>query len=175
MMRNIDEMIIEVVGNDKCKRQQKSLHMKCCWLKSYSWKWSKEICSPDDNKKKRSTSQYSKMIQFIQSRKRFETRRWKRRKMWNLVITVLIVLYSLWRFIDFVFGKKLTRLKLGLVSTYDFAFRMKSEDRMIALRKIHLVFPRFLHVDFLWFKVLLVYDPEIFRRLKKYFHINKKN
>lgn len=47
---------------------------------------------------------------------------------------------------------------------FDFIFRMSSDDRLKAFRKIHSLFPKFLHIDFLTVKVLFVYDPEIARK-----------
>jgi hypothetical protein len=56
--------------------------------------------------------------------------------------------------------KKWTILKLSLVAIMNFVFRMKSEERLEAFRKIHRIYPRFLHVDMLGVKMLIVYDPE---------------
>lgn len=43
-------------------------------------------------------------------------------------------------------------------------FTMKSEERLYAVRKIHNLFPKFLHIDFLNIRVLMVYDPEVAKK-----------
>lgn len=55
-------------------------------------------------------------------------------------------------------------LTISLNAIFDFFFRMSSDERLQAFRKIHKLFPRFLHVDVLNAKVLVVYDPEIAKR-----------
>jgi hypothetical protein len=60
--------------------------------------------------------------------------------------------------------KKWRIFQLSLVATMNFVFRMKSEERLEAFRKIHRVYPRFLHVDSFGLKMLVVYDPEISRK-----------
>lgn len=54
--------------------------------------------------------------------------------------------------------------RISANAVFDFIFRMKSEDKLDAFRKIHKLFPKFTHFDFLGFKVLLVYDPEVAKK-----------
>lgn len=60
--------------------------------------------------------------------------------------------------------KKWKVFKISVNAVFDFMFRMKGEDRLDAFRKIHKLFPKFTHFDFLGLKVLLVYDPEVAKK-----------
>lgn len=88
----------------------------------------------------------------------------KTRKMWTFIFGALPLLPVLFLLTSKNFKKKLKVFRISFMAAFDFIFRMTSEDRLKAFRKIHRLFPKFLHIDFLNLKVLFVYDPEIARR-----------
>lgn len=62
------------------------------------------------------------------------------------------------------FKKRWIRLKLSFSAVIDFLFRMKSDERSEVFRNIYKLYPKFVHIDFLNFRVLMAYDPEIVKR-----------
>lgn len=85
--------------------------------------------------------------------------------MWIIAVTFLIMLPLLWH------GSKSHKLRrklelfiISVNAVFNFIFRMKSEDRLEAFREIHSNFPRFIHINFFKFRVLMVYDPEVAKR-----------
>lgn len=85
--------------------------------------------------------------------------------MWILAVIFLISLPILVNlFGGKSFRKKCKVLKVSSKAAFDFIFILKSDERLNAFRKIHQLFPKFLHIDFLNIKVLLVYDPEVAKK-----------
>lgn len=87
--------------------------------------------------------------------------------MWTIAVTLLIlspIIVKLLGIRSKKFDRKWKNFKLSISTCFKFVFRLKSDERLDAFRKIHSLFPRFLHIDFLGLKVLLAYDPEIAKR-----------
>jgi hypothetical protein len=85
-------------------------------------------------------------------------------KMLSLLLTIFMKLLKKIHLKLESLEKLLKKLRSILNAILDFVFKTKSEDRLDGFRKIHDFFPKFLHVDLLGFKVLLVYDPDITKK-----------
>lgn len=87
--------------------------------------------------------------------------------MWIVAITLFIlspILMTLFGGESYKLRKKWNVLKVSAIAAFGFIFTMNSDERLEAFRKIHSLYPRFLHIDFLKIRVLLIYDPEIAKK-----------
>lgn len=87
--------------------------------------------------------------------------------MWIFVVSCLVLFPIFWKLYgskNHKLKKKWNVFKLSANAVLDFMFRMKSEDRLNAFRKIHFLYPKFLHISFFKIQVLVVYDPEIAKK-----------
>lgn len=91
------------------------------------------------------------------------------RRAFKMFLEIFIFILCLTLFV--AYGGKQTKIirkwkvfKISVNAVFDFVFRMKAEERLDAFRKIHKLFPKFTHFDFLGLKVLLVYDPVVAKK-----------
>lgn len=84
--------------------------------------------------------------------------------MFSFFDILLSKLFKLFNFKPEKIKKKWKMFWMSLKAIFRFIFMMKSEERLKAFMKIHTFYPRFLHVDALGIKVLVVYDPEITKK-----------
>lgn len=61
--------------------------------------------------------------------------------------------------------KKHSKLWLILKSVYKFCFVYTSEDRLDAFKYVHLSFPRFTRFKFLNLDYLIIYDPDLCKKV----------
>lgn len=83
-----------------------------------------------------------------------------------LLVTIASLLFL---FIKFSKGKRSKR-KLKdywtiAVSSYKFCFKVKSEDRLNALKTIHKYFPRYTRFKIFNYDNIIIYDPELCRKM----------
>lgn len=90
-----------------------------------------------------------------------------------LILSLLITLASLlFVFLKFSKGKKSLKVKknfrqfrIFLNAAFQFLFKVKSEDRLNAIKKIHTFFPGFLRIKIFNYDNLIVYDPEMCKKI----------
>lgn len=90
--------------------------------------------------------------------------------MWTIAIALIIlspILFALLGGKTHKLKKQWNVFKVSAFASFGFIFTMKSEERLEVFRRIHSLYPRFLHFDFLKLRVLLIYDPEIAKKLVK--------
>lgn len=89
------------------------------------------------------------------------------RAMWTIVLALVIltpILIILFGGKNHKLKKQWNVFKLSTSAVLRFVFTMKTEERLEAFRKIHSLYPKFLHIDFLKTRILLIYDPEVAKR-----------
>lgn len=84
--------------------------------------------------------------------------------MWSIFMIVVVVAWIVPKSDKKRIKRKLKIFRVSVQTAFNFMFRMKNEDKLEAFRLIHKASPRFLHIDFLGIRVLIVYDPEISKR-----------
>lgn len=87
--------------------------------------------------------------------------------MWILAVIILMLSLILFTLV----GGKISQLKkkwrvfkISAKAAAKIMFTVKTEERLQAFQKIHSLFPKFVHIDFLNIRVLLVYDPEVAKK-----------
>jgi hypothetical protein len=62
------------------------------------------------------------------------------------------------------FARRVQKTAISVIVALNFFMRMSSEERLDAFRSIHRFYPRFVDITVFWFRLVIVYDPEIAKR-----------
>lgn len=80
-----------------------------------------------------------------------------------LLIAIILLLLLIYKKITL--NKTLENVSLILKGAYYFFFKVESEDRLTVLKQIHKFFPRFTRIKFFSFDTIIVYDPELCKKI----------
>lgn len=85
----------------------------------------------------------------------------------SFLVTIVFLLSFFYKFSNrkISLSKRVENFFLILKGAYFFCFKVKSEDRLTALKQIHKFFPRYTRIKFFGFDTIIVYDPELSKKI----------
>ena len=84
-----------------------------------------------------------------------------------LLVTIISLLSFFYKFNNgkISSNRRAENIFLILKGAYYFLVKVKSEDRLTALKQIHKFFPRYTRIKFFSFDTIIVYDPELCKKI----------
>lgn len=84
-----------------------------------------------------------------------------------LLVTVVSLLSFFFKFSNgkVTSNKKAQNLMVLMKGAYNFFLKVKSEDRLTALKQIHKFFPRYTRIKFFNLDTIIVYDPDLCKKI----------